>query len=234
MTFKHSGLRGDLIYGLPTMKALGGGTLLVNTDGDYLDDVDDVDRFQELLEGCDYVHGVEKWDGCNPTYDLDAFREMDFVHGLATAHLAAFGVSADLAEPWLKVEPKHIADIVVNRTLKYHGLFPWYELKLWQDRCVFVGTEIEYWEFLESTEIEMPRHQTGSYLELARVIAGSRLFVGNQSFPYALSEAQKVPRILEVFSACPNCNPVGPRGFTRLTQDILRRFLKPESKLPLN
>jgi len=224
-TFKHSGLRGDLIYGLPAMRGLGGGKLLINTDGAYLDDPDDVELFRELLEGQDYIEGVGRWDGSEPTYDLDGFREMDFIHGLAAAHLARFETSVDLSKPWLKVEPKHVADVVVNRSQKYHGLFPWYELKEWQHRCVFVGFEAEYEDFLESTGLEMPWHETGTYLELARVIAGSRLFVGNQSFPYALSEAQKVPRILEVCPECPNCNPVGQNGFTGLTQDILMQFL---------
>jgi hypothetical protein len=226
-TFKHSGKRGDLVYGLPAMKALGGGKLLINVSSCFFKDDSEVELFRELLKGQDGVDGVEAWDGSEPTYDLDGFREMNIVLGsLTTAHLERFGVSADLSEPWLEVEPKHVADVVVNRTSKYHGLFSWYELREWQDRCVFVGTEDEHGAFLADTGLEMPRHETGTYLELARVIAGSRLFVGNQSFPYALSEALKVPRILEVFSACPNCNPVGPNGFTGLSQSVLMRFLE--------
>jgi hypothetical protein len=37
------------------------------------------------------------------------------------------------------------------------------------------------------------------------VIAGSRLFVGNQSCPAAIAEGLKRPMILEVYPALPNC-----------------------------
>jgi SAM-dependent methyltransferase len=232
-TFKHSGARGDLVYGLPAMKALGGGKLLINIDktrylGKALDS-EGVEQFRELLEGEDYIEAVEVWDGSVPTYDLDDFREVEVdANLLSMGHLTKFGVWEDLSKPWLKVKPKHVADIVVNRTWRYHGPFAWDELSEWLDRCVFVGSVDEYEDFMESTALETPRYETKTYLELARVIAGSKLFVGNQSFPYALSEALKVPRILEVCPVCPNCNPIGSNGFTSLTQDILRHYLKGE------
>ena len=230
-TFKHSGARGDLIYGLPAIKALGGGKLLINIDktrylGKALDE-EGVDQFRELLADEDYIESVGIWDGDVPTYDLDDFREVEVDSNLLSmAHLTRFGVSTDLSEPWLKVEPKHVADVVVNRTWRYHGPFAWDELKPWEDRCVFVGSVDEYDDFREATDLEMPRYETKTYLELAEVIAGSKLFVGNQSFPYALAEALKVPRTLEVCPICPNCNPMGSNAFTRLTQDILRHYLE--------
>ncbi len=50
-----------------------------------------------------------------------------------------------------------------------------------------------------------PSIPTANLLEVARVIAGSRLFVGNQSCPAAIAEGLKHPMILEVFPTMANC-----------------------------
>ena len=52
-----------------------------------------------------------------------------------------------------------------------------------------------------------------NFLELASVIAGSKLFIGNQSFPFSLAEALKVRRVLEVFYQCPNVLVEGANGY---------------------
>jgi hypothetical protein len=229
-TFKHSGARGDLIYAMPAMKALGGGVLMINFDPtQYLGNCianNEVSQFRELMKGEDCVDEVVEWDGSIPTYDLDDFREVDAdANLLSQAHLTRFGVDFDLSKPWLFVEPRHVAKIVVSRTWRYHGPLEWDELQPWVDQCVFVGSEDEYRDFREATLLEIPHEPTPTFMDLARVIAGSDLFVGNQSFPYSLAEAMKVQRVLEVCPTCPNCTPQGDAGFTRLTQDIIEHCL---------
>jgi hypothetical protein len=49
------------------------------------------------------------------------------------------------------------------------------------------------------------RIPTSTLLQIARVIAGSRLFVGNQSCPAAIAEGLKHSMILEVYRDLPNC-----------------------------
>jgi hypothetical protein len=63
-------------------------------------------------------------------------------------------------------------------------------------------------------------------------IRGSKLFVGNQSFPYSLAEAMKHPRVLEVCPICPNCCPQGPNGYAGLTKDVLDHYLEGNSAPP--
>jgi hypothetical protein len=51
------------------------------------------------------------------------------------------------------------------------------------------------------------------FLEMAQIIAGGKFFIGNQSFPYAIAEAMKVKRILEVCFYCPNVVIHGKDGY---------------------
>jgi hypothetical protein len=73
--------------------------------------------------------------------------------------------------------------------------------------------------------VNVPYHGTCPYRELAQLIAGSKLFIGNQSFPFALAEAMKCPRVLEVCPICPNCIPQSDNGYVRLTEGLLRHYL---------
>ena len=46
---------------------------------------------------------------------------------------------------------------------------------------------------------------TKNFLEVAQLIAGSKLFIGNQSAPYAVAEGLKHNSILEVTLPSPDC-----------------------------
>jgi hypothetical protein len=235
--FKHSGARGDLVYGLAAIKAAGGGELFVRLSAQHyhhtgtpMTEKELVD-LAELLGTQKYISGVQKFvkgkSGIN--VDLDDFRNcyVDRNH-LSRSHLMAIGTNINLAEPWIdpnEIKPKHVADIVVSRSSRYHGPFDWGELLSWRQQCVFVGLEKEHAKFNAVTGLQIPYHKTETVLELAQVIRGSKLFVGNQSFPYALAEAMKQPRALEVCGTAPNCYPQDKSGFTRLGQDIIRHFL---------
>ncbi len=52
-----------------------------------------------------------------------------------------------------------------------------------------------------------------NFLELAAVIAGSKLFIGNQSFPFSIAEGLKATRLLEVYHRIPNVIPEGKNGY---------------------
>jgi hypothetical protein len=67
-----------------------------------------------------------------------------------------------------------------------------------------VGSPGEHADFIERFG-DVPYHPTANLLELASVIAGSRIFVGNQSSPYAISEGLKVRSVLEGWFVRPDC-----------------------------
>jgi hypothetical protein len=50
-------------------------------------------------------------------------------------------------------------------------------------------------------------------LDLAQTIAGCKFFIGNQSFSFAVAEAIKVKRVLEVCYETPNVIPEGQNGY---------------------
>jgi hypothetical protein len=71
------------------------------------------------------------------------------------------------------------------------------------------------------------------FLEFARIIAGCKFFIGNQSFPYAVAEALKVNRALEVCFECPNVIPEGPNGYDFCYQPQFEKIVK-QLCLPTN
>jgi ADP-heptose:LPS heptosyltransferase len=71
-------------------------------------------------------------------------------------------------------------------------LFPWkLVVEKFGKRTAFVGLARESLDFVSQHGSVFLR-PTRDLLELASVIAGSRLFAGNQSVGYALAEAMKV------------------------------------------
>ena len=232
-TFKHSGARGDLLYSLPAIQALGGGSLFVNRkEKKYcaftIDDAE-MSGIVEFLKTQSYIETVEDWNGQRLDYDLDKFRELSFILYLLTEmYLKKFNVSFDLSKKWIETEnipvfPK--AEIVVSRTARYHAVFNWNELAPWIDRAVFIGWDGEYKEFVEETGLKIRHEVMGTWLDIAGTILGSKLFIGNQSMPYAMAEGMKHPRVLEECSYCPNCHPQSKNGHTWLTQKVIHKYL---------
>lgn len=233
MKFRHSGGRGDVIYALPAMRAAGGGVLYLNLRSNVGVSAplveQDATSFSDILVSQTYVDSVEVWRGQEFDLDLDGFRKhLGKNRHLALSHLLHAGVSADLSQPWLDfsdLQPQRCAEIVVNRTCRYHGFLDWKSLKPFQDRAVFVGSVMEFYNFITSTGLRLRYERTPTLVSLVQVIIGSRLFIGNQSLAFALAEGCKHPRILEVFPNAPNCMPNGPSGYTSLNRTLLGELL---------
>ena len=134
---------------------------------------------------------------------------------LAQSHLAHCGLPLDLADnAWIDRRKffvdDHPFDLVVHRTERYRNpLFPWkLVVEKFGKRAAFVGLAREYLDFVSQHGSVFLR-PTRDLLELASVIAGSRLFAGNQSVGYALAEAMKVDSLLEAYPGFLDC------GFSR-------------------
>ncbi|WP_029008274.1 hypothetical protein [Azospirillum halopraeferens] len=149
---------------------------------------------------------------------LDRFRlePLERLH-LVEAHARAAGVRADGARPFVHLpdavdEPGRDAPIVLSLTPRYRhqpaeffadllrGLGPVVMVGLPDDAPVYAG--------IEGTMVT-----AADGLELARLIAGARAFVGAPSMPYALAEGLKVPRLVDVPGFPANAFPLGPRGW---------------------
>lgn len=226
LTFYHSGDLGDVIYSMATIRELGGGIVHLGPDNRTTMPTREpmvpkrIQLIAPLLVAQPYVHGVEYRDSLSPQidYDLNQFRKEiigsrgDIAPGmnLARCHLKHFGQPLEADEkPWLTVDDPVRLDgksVVIARTARYHNpRFNWREIvRKYGSRAVFVGTENEWRSFCQEFG-PVDYHQTETLLDVARIIAGAKLFVGNQSCPYAIAEGLKQNAILEVAPQAPNC-----------------------------
>lgn len=249
LIFHHSGDAGDVIYSLPVIKSLGGGVLFLSTDNRHPwpkntrwaqggGDPSWAGSLATLLDRQPYIWRT-LYTHARPfsaDVDLNLFREFyrtprpENMQNLFTLHCKAFGVSYPEDEPWLQVDEIRKVpgrDIVVNRTERFHNPdFPWAKLVLEHGkRMVFVGTTQEHRDFLRFGQV--PRHPTDNLLQVAQIIAGARLFIGNQSCPLAIAHGLCQKVIVEEWPKNPNChlNRPGTIYWTRGHLEIPRDWL---------
>jgi hypothetical protein len=236
-TFKHSGNAGDLIYALPMIKHLAGSQgaslrLALNVPisnkhlrhplGNVMLNQGIFDLLAGLLAPQDYLQEVRVHAGEAVDFDLDVIRRAPLPHDrLGISHWYSYflGVAPDLSQPWLKVEPDPATrnTVLLARSERYRNDHLDFGFLGALPDLAFVGLAEEY----EDMRRQLPNlrwMQVEDFHMLARLIAGCRLFIGNQSFPYALAEGLKVPRVLELFPLSPNVIPMGGQAHGILFQ----------------
>jgi hypothetical protein len=212
-TFVHGGDIGDLIYALPTMKALGGGRLaLVPFKVREPFNESKAQHIIPLLAKQGYIHSAEYFDKApSAPHNFNSFRSR-YKNGKTLASLQSemFGLNGEtVIHPWLTVDrPVRAGDfsVIIHRSSRYHNAkFPWKTvMQKYGGKALFVGMERE-WSVFTKAFGKIEYHRTADFLELARVIAGAKLFIGNQSAPYAIAEGLKKPAILESCPAALDC-----------------------------
>lgn len=232
--FRHSGERGDIIYGLPLVRSFGGGSLLIDpnsTAGGKRPLGEEAARAMlPLLEAQPYISTTGIYDGESIDIDLDAFRGVGdslYQEHLAHSHCRGLGISpaqVDLNSAWLSVPSIALAEIVLARTGRREGTLDWSVLKRFERRCLFIGSRYEHSLFQRQFGLTVQFFHARDYLELAGVVAGAKLIVSDQTFVFALAEGLKIPRVLEVFPAAPNCLPQSDNGHTMLTEQLLDQY----------
>ena len=254
-TFKHSGNLGDIIASLPAIQVLGGGVLHLSTSpinnnsgGRSFLTEEHIEQIKPLLEKQDYIKSVGIHNGKTCDFDLDSWRlgKLDIrTTNLAEMQLKLLDLSFDLSKPWLSVNALDVfsnldsaphvefkKEIIISRTDRYNNdLFPWDEiLSLFPTRKIlFVGLENDYAAF-QHNEIEFYRAK--DILELASIIKGGKLFIGNQSLSWWLAESLKVDRWLEACPAWPNSMPLSDNGrffISPAIQNIFSPMFKEDS-----
>ncbi len=232
INFKHSGNLGDIIYALPAMYALAGEAKInlylqtdnfVQTDGKHplgnvvLNDKS-VALLTPLLLAQPQFNCLEIFQENQPIdYDLDLFRTMPlhFDKGhISRWYFNVFATTYDLGKPWIIVKPDSSMNdkIVIARSVRYNAPFVNYSFLSNYNNLIFIGLPEEY-ELMKLSIPQLEYKKTSDFLTLASIIAGAKLFIGNQSFPYSLAEAIKVPRILESYYLSPNVIPEGENTY---------------------
>jgi hypothetical protein len=189
--FYHTGDLGDIIAALPVIRQLGGGELIIGNHGWRPMEGTRFDAIKPLLTAQPYISGVrfEHQPG-GVDYDLSGFRRV-YSRQSTLAHAQArwLGVGDLDLTPWLDTKPSEMSKgrIIVARSGRYHNpRFPWNRLiRLYGRRMLFVGFTDELAALLRNhggTGV-VTYIPTGSLMELAALIKGSDLFIGNQSCP---------------------------------------------------
>ena len=231
VSFKHSGQIGDIIYSLPALAAL---TDKYSNTAAHLY-LDLTSRFQRigfsltkntllnqklfdviepLLAIQPYISSVTVYKNEDIDFDLDLFRHKILFLScgdITKWYQYLFPVSYDTSKPWITVDKTdNVADsaIVIAKSPRMSNpLIDWSFLVKYP-KVYFVGINEEY-EAIKEIIPKIEWIKTKDYLELARVISGAKLFIGNQSSPFSVAEGLKVPRLLCLPVQTPVATPAG-------------------------
>jgi len=241
--FLHSGNAGDIVYAVPAMQALAGSRaihLYLQVDqpspgklqhplGNVMLNRKMVDMLAPLLLACEAIAVCKAYEGETIHYDLDLFRRMPLNHKAGSIprwYLQVFGAGRDLTLPWLRapVSESFREHIVVARSSRYRNPGIDYSFLNGWERLLFVGVKEEY-EAMKQVLPNIVFHPVNDFLQLASVIGSARLFIGNQSLPFAIAEGLKARRLLEVYHRSPNVIPEGPGGYDFYYQPVFEKLV---------
>jgi len=213
--FYSGGDLGDIVAAMPCIRQLGGGDLII---GDSL--INGMQprekmagkRFEAIkpfLKEIPFIHSVTF--GERPAqldFDFSTFR-VNYRHSenLARWQARHVGIQKLDESKWVDVMPSQQSKgrVIVARSPRYHNrFFPWRRImERYKNKAMFIGLPEEHDAFQrEFGTIEYRR--TENILEVAELIAGSQMFVGNQSCPAWIAMGLAHPIIMEVWPEHPN------------------------------
>ncbi len=244
MNYLHSGSLGDIVFSIPTIKALNGkfgkGNLYLKADvpdsipawagqrQHFRMNRAEAESLIPLLSGQTGFGEVALYDGQPIDVDLDQFRQTGFPFDrgdISRYYAYAFKVCGRTWEQWLRVDPSddYKGCVLVNRTNRYRNKSISYDFLAGKPKVISLGYKDE--SLPRTPHVKAPNARV-----LASWIAGCKLFVGNQSFCFSLAEAMKTPRVLEVYPAAPNMPPNGPKGWEAIDQQRFEEIVLDLSK----
>ena len=235
LNFMHTGNAGDVIFALPVLKKLheivkeplnlylklnepmrlSGG--FVHPLNNVMLNQTIVDMLQPLMVEQSYIARFGAYSDERIDVNLSLFRKAGIRQdrgNIARWNFYTTGVTTDLSQPWLFVEPdiSYANTIVVARSQRYNNPIIDHSFLAKYADVVFIGVKAEY-ENMKAMVPNLRWLQVSNFLEMARIIAGSKFFIGNQSFPFSLAEGLKARRILETYHAAPNVIVEGANGY---------------------
>lgn len=167
----------------------------------------DYEMMRELILHQPYINSFNVWNGENIDYELEnAANHLETKsrpRNFTNQHAEAQGLDTEIykrqlqCEPWM--ECREVRKFPGRPIVIFRG--PHYqsgnELKspVWQDlidrglcdQAVYVGIASEHAWFEDTFKIKVPHYRTPDFMELARVIQGSELFISSMSSPSALA-----------------------------------------------
>lgn len=224
LTVSSEGDAGDVIYMASLLHGLGGQhTVLLQMSSRTKAKGEDgiaslCNLVVPLLESQQYIKEARRYrEGDRVDWVSAKFRQQGHYsvgETLMEAHRKHLTATLGLGEglrgqtKWLTAIPdrRTAGRVVVNRTGRYRNQhFPWAQVvRHYGHRLLFVGLQHE-WKDVCGQFGYMDFMPTSNLLEVAQLIAGSALFIGNQSCAFACAEGLKHPRIQETNLEFPDC-----------------------------
>jgi len=170
---------------------------------------EDYESMRELMLHQPYINKFEIWNGEKIDYELEnAALHLETkakIRNFSNQHAEAQGIDTTYhlrqlqIDPWMECREERKfpgRPVVVHRTPHYQEGNET-KSKFWQDfidkglceQAVFVGLEEEHAWFEDTFKTFIPHYRTPDFMELARVIKGSELFICSMASPCALSIA---------------------------------------------
>jgi hypothetical protein len=250
ITFKHSGNAGDIIFSIPAINAvmennmIGGivgeaeiqirlGVAMGVSDpvkhptGGVQMNATMFDMIKPLLLSSGYIKSVRTWTGDQVDYDLDRFRAQPIQLGMGNIsrwYSNIVNLPINLHESWISVLGLSTDIIIVARSERY--LNPNLDYSFLEGHNImFIGIDKEF-ELIKKQIPNAIHQKVDNFLEMAQLIDGCKMFIGNQSLPYAIAEGLKVDRILEPCLYAGNVIPCGGKCIEAYTQKTFEEFFK--------
>lgn len=232
LKFKHSGASGDIIYSLYSIKKacqindckavlfirlnapnVGTNPNFKHAYGNVMLNEYAYKMLRPLLLEFDFISDVLPYTNQKIDYDLDKFRSIGFnlgAYDIKRWYSLAYPElnNIDYSEPLLSLDQKKGDYILINRTERYQNPnIDYSQLNKLNTEILFSGSEYEYTQFSKIVQCRYLR--ISNFLELAKYINNSKIFIGNQSMNFAIAEVLKCKRALEICFQAPNVIPSG-------------------------
>ena len=248
LNISHSGNAGDVIYALATIKKiqelagipvnlyLTAGQPLKYTGetqhplGKVMLDQRMVSMLVPLIQSQPFINQCAIYHEQKIHLDMDHFRNGLIPQdkgNIARWYGYICGVNAELWKPWMDVGPnnEYKDAIVIARSERYRSRKTDYSfLKNYKD-LHFIGVESEYLD-IKKILPDINWIILNDFMEMAAILKACRFFIGNQSFPFSVAEALKIPRILEASYEVINVVPEGEDAYDFLFQEHFESLVK--------
>lgn len=209
MIIKHAGDYGDIVYAAAAFAHIGFVDLVLHpcrfTRATMSED--HARQIIPLMASQAYIRSVSWCEEPPECVDGNYWRHFwSSKDNLNLVRLQArhLGISEDVDQnQWLHVDPLAIAPVVCSRTFRYRDRKADWKPMLTKD-AIFVGYPDEHEDFEKFVGRKIDCYTCSDLLHLARVLAGAKLFIGNQSCAAAIAEGLKLQMILEM-SEWPVC-----------------------------
>ena len=113
--------------------------------------------------------------------------------------------------------------IIVSRTPRYRNAFLNYKFLKNTKNLLCIGLKEEFQDLKKEIN-NLEFYDCKDFLEMAEIIKASKFYVGNMCLQYVISDALKVPRLLEASPDVPIHFPIGKDAFDAYHQIHFEKF----------